>query len=493
MAVAFALRVGELRSWLWIDEGISVGLASHPLGQISGLMRQDGSPPAYYYLLHGWMALFGSSEAATHALSLGISLLAIPTALWAGWSLFGRRVGWTFAALVALSPFLAFFANETRMYALASLLSLVATACFLHAFAFGRRQYLWPFAAALALVLYTHNWGLWLAAALAVALVPCAAAAANRRRFWLDAAASFGLVGLAYLPWLPTLAYQRVHTGAPWSSRPTPREAISVIDDVLSDRHERVLVALLLVGGPALWVLLRRDRALRPAAAAMALAAGLPVVIGWLGAQVSPSWATRYLAVCAPAMLLLAALGLARAGTRGGLAMALILVVWVQPFARISGLRPPDTLSQKAAIKPLAQAVAPALHPGDLVLAMQMEEVPVLSYYLPAGLRYATALGPVAEPGVADWRDALSRMNRTSPATALEPELGSARVGSDVLLLCAAPGSGPPGVAWFDQMELRCTQWQATLQRDPRFTALPAPGSAATAGRQVMAFTKTIS
>lgn len=504
VAASFALRVGGLSAWLWMDEGISVGVASHTLGEIPGLLRQDGSPPLYYLLLHVWMSLFGVSESATHSLSLALSLAAIPAALWAGWSLFGRRVGWIFAAIIALSPFLAYFSTETRMYALVALLSLVATASFLHAFAFGRRRYLWLFAPTLVMVLYTHNWGLWFAIGLVVALVPCAAAARDQRRFWLDAAATFGLAGLAFVPWLPTLAFQRAHTGAPWSGRPLLREGVSAVADVLGDRNERVLVALLLVGGPAMWALLRRRDSPRAALAAIAVIATFPIGLGWLGAQFSPSWAARYLAICVPAMMLLAAVGLARAGARGSLALALILVFWIQPLGRITGLRPAGSLSGKATVKPLARGVAPVLKAGDLVLVMQMEEVPVLAYYLPPGVRFATAMGGVADPRVADWRDAFTRMKQTTVATALEPELDSAPVGSNVVLLCAHPHTGPSGVGWFVQIALRCEEWRATLKADPRFKAVPimaddpVPGfstaSATAMGeRGVVAYTKTVS
>ena len=42
----------------------------------------DGSPPLYYLLLHGWMAIFGETEAATRALSLVFALVAVPVAYW---------------------------------------------------------------------------------------------------------------------------------------------------------------------------------------------------------------------------------------------------------------------------------------------------------------------------------------------------------------------------------------------------------------------------
>ena len=79
IGASLALRVGGLATWLWMDEGIAVGVASHPLREIPGLLRQDGSPPLYYLLLHVWMSVFGVSESATHALSLTISLVTIPT------------------------------------------------------------------------------------------------------------------------------------------------------------------------------------------------------------------------------------------------------------------------------------------------------------------------------------------------------------------------------------------------------------------------------
>jgi transposase InsO family protein len=31
--------------WFWLDEGIAAGIASHPLADIAGQLRQDGSPP----------------------------------------------------------------------------------------------------------------------------------------------------------------------------------------------------------------------------------------------------------------------------------------------------------------------------------------------------------------------------------------------------------------------------------------------------------------
>ena len=104
VALSLVLRTAEMHVHFWIDEGLSVGISSHSIGDIPHVLREDGSPPLYYVLLHGWMAVFGRSEAQTHALSLLLAILAIPAAWWAGRSLFGARVGWALAGLTAINP-----------------------------------------------------------------------------------------------------------------------------------------------------------------------------------------------------------------------------------------------------------------------------------------------------------------------------------------------------------------------------------------------------
>src|SRR5919108_4458083 len=62
---------------LWMDEGLSIGIASQPLLDIPHTLRVDGSPPLYYMLLGLWMDLFGDGPAETQGLSVLISLLSI--------------------------------------------------------------------------------------------------------------------------------------------------------------------------------------------------------------------------------------------------------------------------------------------------------------------------------------------------------------------------------------------------------------------------------
>src|SRR3954452_21895367 len=133
-AAALALRTGIIHSGYWIDEAITVGIASHPLGEIPRALRLDGSPPLFYLLLHGWMAVAGTGEAATRALPLAFALLAVPVSYWAGSAAFGRRAGALAAAGAAGCPFLTYYAQETRMYSMVAVLSVPASASFVLAF-----------------------------------------------------------------------------------------------------------------------------------------------------------------------------------------------------------------------------------------------------------------------------------------------------------------------------------------------------------------------
>jgi mannosyltransferase len=410
--------------WFWLDEGIAAGIASHPLGDIPELLRQDGSPPLYYLLLHGWMSLVGTSEVHTHLLSLLFAVAAVPAALWAGWSLFGRRAGWMCALAVALNPFLAFYANETRMYSLVVLLGVLAVATFLHAFVFRRRRHLPAFAILLTLLLYTHNWGLLLALGAGLALVPCLLVSTDRRRLLLDAALAFGAVAVLYAPWLPTLLYQRSQELQPWARRPTLvaiRDDISMVFGGLEGS-----LALGLGAGIGLAALLQR-RWSRSAVAIVAMAI-MPLVVvfgGWL----SSVWAFRYLAIVLPPLLILVGLGLANGGRASVAALGMVAFL-VAPI----GVKTPTY--QKSNARAVVEAVAGSLRPGDAVVSPDLQLVPLLANYLPERLRYFTTAGPVPDEDIVDWRDSTERLEQGDPARTLPPALDALPVGGRVLLAC---------------------------------------------------------
>jgi len=129
--MAFWLRIVHISGQsLWYDEGFSVYLARTSLGDITARTAADIQPPLYYYLLYLWLPLAGTSELAVRFPSVLASTLTIPLLAAVGRRLLGQRVGLLAALLLTLSPFHVWYANETRMYALLTMLlvlSLYAT------------------------------------------------------------------------------------------------------------------------------------------------------------------------------------------------------------------------------------------------------------------------------------------------------------------------------------------------------------------------------
>lgn len=458
MALSVWLRTRALGSSYWIDEGLSVGIASHPLRAIPRLLRQDGSPPLYYLLLHVWTGLAGTREARTHLLSVAFAVATVPVGWLAARSLFGSRAGWIGGALFALDPFLTAYAQETRMYALLALLSLAAAATFAEGFAMRRRRWLPVHAVAVAALLYTHNWAWFFLAACGLALVPCLVAAADRRALARDALLTYGAAALLVAPWLPTLAFQARHTGAPWALHPHPATALHGVYRVLGTA--KAAVALLLAGGAGLFVADRAPRE-RVAIASLGVLAGGTLVIAFLYGQLSLAWATRYLAVLVGPLLLLAAAGLARSGRLGLVGLAVVVASWW-------GLPSTASLQDKSNLGHVALTLAPDLGRGDLVLSTQPEQVPNLDHYLPAGLRYGTPLGPVPDPRIMDWRDGLDRLRAHDARATLRALLASVPAGRQVLLV--APRTTRLGwtAPWTRLVRRRTLTWSRLLRDDPR-------------------------
>ncbi|MFN0090083.1 MAG: glycosyltransferase family 39 protein, partial [Acidimicrobiales bacterium] len=229
LAAGVALRVWP-RSALWLDEAQSVAIARLPLRDIPAALREDGAPPLYYVLLHGWMALVGAGDTALRTLSEVASIVTIPVLAeaarrWSG----GRAAAWTAALLLAANPFAIRYAAETRMHAVVMLEVSLGLLAVHAALAAATRARLTAVAALAAALLYTHYWALYLLAGAAATL----AVAAWRRRGGARRAAlaclgTLGVGGALWLPWLPSFLFQARRTATPWAEPPSPADLVRI-------------------------------------------------------------------------------------------------------------------------------------------------------------------------------------------------------------------------------------------------------------------------
>jgi mannosyltransferase len=465
MAISAYVRTRYLSApvgQFWEDEAITTGIASHSLSAIPGILRHDGSPPLFYMLLHVWISVFGASESATHALSLLFGLLCIPAGMWAGWSLFGRRAGLYMAVLCAIGTFLTAYAQETRMYELMALLGLLETTAFIHAFVHRRRGYLILFAVCQALMLYTHAWGIFFGAGLVVALIPIWKTSNDRRGVVRDAVLAYVGAGVLFLPWVPNFIYQATHTGAPWA--PTIRFGVPVLlsrDLLGSDRITVALLVAWIIGLAPLFTKRQRRTVDGTVMWSLIWLIAGTLIIAWLASQITPAFVARYMAPLLPAILLLAAWGAARSGVVG-----LVMIALVAAFVvHLSSYAP----RYKSDMQDVSGEVTPLLHRGDLVVSAQPDSAPLSWYYTPAGLRYATTIGPVADPSYMNWVHALKRLQNAPPAATLDPLVASLRPGQQLLYIRPlTEGANNWKAPWTSLVRLRAAQWGRILQDDVR-------------------------
>jgi 4-amino-4-deoxy-L-arabinose transferase-like glycosyltransferase len=235
LVIAAGLRFYDLGSQsLWSDEGNSAAMAARSLADIAGATAHDIHPPFYYWLLHLWTRVFGTSEAGLRSLSATLGVLLVLSIAELGRRLYGRATGLAVAFVAAVSPFQVYYSQEARMYILVALL---ATAGFLHFWWFIEREdrllpapggttsgavesWSWlPYTAAPLLViwvlgLYTHYAFPLVIGVMTVLYVVWAAATRQRGLFWRRLARWGVLLAVAlacYAPWLPVALQQVGH------------------------------------------------------------------------------------------------------------------------------------------------------------------------------------------------------------------------------------------------------------------------------------------
>ena len=202
LLLGFGLRLCRLTFHsLWLDETVSIYLASFPLSEIfqQGMSLQEPNPPLYHLLLHLWMRVFGSGEAAVRLLPAFLGTLYLPPIYLLGRRLFSPRVALLATMLAAINPFLVWYSQEARMYALVATITLWSLYCFVRAVDTPRWSWWAAYAAVTVAGLYTHLYAVLILPAQLLFLLLCARG--RRTALWRGVVA-WALSLLSFAPWL---------------------------------------------------------------------------------------------------------------------------------------------------------------------------------------------------------------------------------------------------------------------------------------------------
>ena len=401
--LAFALRIYRLgHQSFWYDEALSYYYASQGLRELLAGVSSSDHPPLYFLLLHLWSRWAGNGEFSLRFLSLLWSVSSVPLLYALGRRLLNREAGLIASLLMAFSPFHVWYAQETRMYTLATFLTLLSSMFLLFILREGKGRAWWvAYAGVNVLAVYAHFY--------AFLVLPFHLIYGLWQRWGKGGAkgalplmSAQALTVLAFVPWLPFALYQYAYNATYWPG------ALRLLD-VLKSTATSIAVGSSLGGGAATslsalyWLLVllglaalawQARRALEGRERGFApflflfLYLVIPALLLLLLLYRRPKFAPRYLLQVTPACYLLVAWGLLtlRRWRRGmGLAyvmgMALLLgfafslynYYFVEAYARDD-------------FRSLVRYVNEEAEKGDAVILVGGHIYPVFVYYDRLGL-----------------------------------------------------------------------------------------------------------
>ena len=428
LVVAFVFRF-LTTSDLWLDEALTVNIAKLPLSELQHALRQDGAPPLYYVLLHGWIQVFGSGDVAVRALSGVLGLVLIGLSYVAGLR-FGaddrerRWSAWAAVLVVASSPYAIRFSTEARMYMLAMVLVLFGYLGVQRMIeegpSIGRFV---SVALTTAALLYTQYWALFLLAVVGVVMVLRAWRAPElERRQPRMVLLAMVAGGLLFLPWISDFLYQLAHTGTPWDTPATPptAAALGIIDFVGGKTVEgwslipvAFVLALLALAGRAVGrfeisVDLRTVSRVRWEWLVGSATLMLGLVASYLGGT---GFQARYAAVMYPLFALAVAAGILVIGDHR-IRVAILAFVVVVGF--IGGVRNAHTNRTQAS--QIMNVVNAEAKPGDVVVFCPDQLGPDGHRLIDPSSGLKEVVYPTfAGPKLVDWVDYADRNARANP------------------------------------------------------------------------------
>jgi len=316
------------RKSFWFDEGVSVEIARLDWYNFARILwRREGNMSLYYVLLRGWLH-FGHSEFFIRSLSILPSLATIPVVYWLAGRLFDRRVGLIAATLLTFNAYHIRYAQEARSYSFFIFLGTLSSAFFIDLLQQPTRRNRIGHILASSLAVYAHLYAVLLIVAQWLSL-----------RFLKYEGIKIPLNTKQNWRWIAILVFPALlfvgTTGAgpiSWIKRPGFKELYEYYEHMAGNGGILLvlvyfcacLAALTEVGGRLFQRRLSWDSWRYQF---LLLWLIVPVVFTVLISIVRPMFLARYLAFCLPALIVLAAVGLARLSKSWLIISALLLVM----------------------------------------------------------------------------------------------------------------------------------------------------------------------
>ena len=393
----------EVQSF-WNDEGNSARLSERSVPAILEGTASDIHPPLYYLALRGWRELIGETEFGLRSFSAlaGVVTVAgvlafsrLVTGLGAVSS--GRVVSATAGLLASVSPVMVYYSQETRMYALLALISVLSTLALLKWFAASRgdrrssssARWAAAYVFLTAAGLYTHYFfpailaGQALVSALWWRFLRTASSAPAENGEALRASRQFGMwlglvaaAALIYLPWAPIFLRQiGGRAGVPGD-----------LTAFAADSARWLVLGSTVAPGEALWaniaagllmlmgVVFGRKRAILPV-----VLAAVPLTLMFLSGATDPAF-FKFLLAVVPFLMVLMGLGWEARGPWKGVAAILTVAVVAGSLVSLSNMYS-DPAFARADYRAMAGRIASDAPPDAGIILNAPNQWEAFTYY----------------------------------------------------------------------------------------------------------------
>ncbi|MFL5894321.1 MAG: glycosyltransferase family 39 protein [Thermoleophilaceae bacterium] len=387
------------RQSYWHDEAVTAARVLRPtLGATIGeVPDSESSPPLYYVLAWVWSRVFGTGELGLRSLSAIFGVGTVVFVYLTAREVASRRAARIAALLTAVNPFLVWYSQEARAYALVTMLSAGSAWLLVRALRDESPRWLVLWAVVSGLALATHYFALFLIAPEAALLLY----AHPRRRRALAAVAGTTVAGLALLP----LALDQAAAGRnDWIAHIALGSRLRhLVEQLVAGEHGSPVAGVHVVAGLAfLAAVALAGRAMRGSAgrrlAYLAGAAAAVVVLPLAAIAVGQDFfLTKNLAPALPVVFVLAGVGLATLPMQLSRAWTAVLAAGFLAFTLATFF---DAKVERTDWRAVARAIAPD-HP-DLVVAPAVGDDP-LAYYLPGGATVVRAAAAVRRVDAIGW------------------------------------------------------------------------------------------
>jgi len=307
---------------LWPAECFSILVARQPWPLFLRTMWWgEGNMAFYYVLLRAWLVL-GDSQIWLQSLSAVVGVLAIPAIYALGSRFLSRNVGLIAAGLLAIHSFHVERSEVLRSYSLLTLVVILSTCSFLALLESPRRKDLWVLYVLLsALAIYAQTFSVFLLAGQWLALLPTRIKRLGVLRLLTAGTA----IGILTSPLLAVMILENKGQ-LDWVPRLTPTSILNVFRGIVgadtlamqSSMASALLLALYVAAWIfAVWGLFRAERpevdqpTTGGAVTVLTWTLAFPVVAMTAISLAKPILYPRFLLMCVPAGVLLAAQGLA--------------------------------------------------------------------------------------------------------------------------------------------------------------------------------------